>query len=167
MIAVNSWRIRNADIWVRGALINGVVKPCKNLGRREVIRTIRERVFWEASGLISSGLVEKAERLLALKARAGRDHAALMPCSHCPLVMTLQIFLCLSLEALVTLRWPGKLLKTWQLEKLEKLKPCRFHVKSGYSSGKSCRPGSICLWWLQEQPKAPSLAPWVLAKHES
>ena len=34
------------------------------------MRTILERVFWEASAVISSGLVEKAGRLLALKAGA-------------------------------------------------------------------------------------------------
>ena len=53
---------------------------------------IRERIFWEASGLISSGLVEKAGRLLALKARAGRGHAAHLARTHCILVMTLSKF---------------------------------------------------------------------------
>ena len=52
------------------------------------MRTIRERVFRDASGLISSGLVEKAGRLLALEARAGQEHAAFMAGSHCTLVMT-------------------------------------------------------------------------------
>ena len=53
------------------------------------MRIIRKRVFWEASGLISSGLVEKGERLLALKANPGRDQAAHLAGSQCILVMTL------------------------------------------------------------------------------
>ena len=67
---------------------------------------IRERIFWDASGLISSGLVEKAGRLLALKTRAGRSHAAHLARAHCILVMTLSIFGLSLLEAVVTLRWP-------------------------------------------------------------
>ena len=38
---------------------------------------------------MSSGLVEKAERLSALKIEAGREHAARMAGSHFTLVMTL------------------------------------------------------------------------------
>ena len=38
---------------------------------------------------MSSGLVEKGDRLLALKAKAGRGHAAHLAGSQCILVMTL------------------------------------------------------------------------------
>lgn len=62
-MAVNSCNTRNERMCVRGAFISGVVYPCKNRGRRAVIRSTLDRAFCDSSGLMSSGLTENGLRL--------------------------------------------------------------------------------------------------------